>query len=277
MKCGTTSLFRYLSEHPEISPCKNKEYNFFANQGNFEKGADFYYQLWDWEPNKHTVALQAPTSHTRITHPDHANAARNIAEFQQRINARFKFIYLLRNPIDRIESHYNHVLAGAEHTQKQITQATRKEALDTSRYAMQLDEYYQRFSEDSILLLNSDQLKQNPQDLLARICQFIDIDPTYEFKGLNIVHKQGKDRKVILNPVYKTLRRNPITDNVLKYLPLQSRAEMGKTARGFFGKKPQKIKLSFSERKDLLKMLSKDLHRLEYHYNFDLSSWKLDV
>lgn len=277
MKCGTTSLFKYLSEHPEILPCKYKEYNFFANQDNFNQGVDFYHSLWDWNPNLHHIALQAPTNHTRITHPDHVNAAKNIAAFQRKTNANFKFIYLIRNPIDRIESHYNHILAGAEHTQKSLSEAIKQEALDTSRYAMQLDEYYQRFPSDSILLLNTDDLKRDPINVVKGICQFIDVDDSYEFKGLNIVHKKGKERKIISNPVYELLRSNILVGATLKKLSLNSRAELGKIARSLFGKNPQRIRLSSDERNDLLKSLSADLQKLEQQYDFDLSSWKVDI
>ena len=34
MRCGTTSLFSYLSQHPEVAPSTPKEPDFFANDGN---------------------------------------------------------------------------------------------------------------------------------------------------------------------------------------------------------------------------------------------------
>lgn len=34
MKCGTTSLFYYLSQHPQIAACNPKEPNFFADDLN---------------------------------------------------------------------------------------------------------------------------------------------------------------------------------------------------------------------------------------------------
>ena len=53
MKCGTTSLFSYLAEHPQIAPCSSKEPCFFSKEDNWKKGYEWYQQLWkskeiDW-------------------------------------------------------------------------------------------------------------------------------------------------------------------------------------------------------------------------------------
>ena len=42
MKSGTTSLFYYLTEHPEIAEAKDKEPHFFADDDKFAKGMDNY-------------------------------------------------------------------------------------------------------------------------------------------------------------------------------------------------------------------------------------------
>ena len=97
MKAGTTSLFKYLSQHPEICACQEKEPNFFASDINWSKGLDWYQNLWKWNQDLHKIALEASTFYTRL--PE-ANAAERIAQ----IKAKFKFIYILRNPVERIES-----------------------------------------------------------------------------------------------------------------------------------------------------------------------------
>jgi len=43
-KCGTTSLFYYLSQHPDLSLPKLKEIHFFDL--NYEKGIDWYYSFF---------------------------------------------------------------------------------------------------------------------------------------------------------------------------------------------------------------------------------------
>ena len=38
MKCGTTSLYYYLAEHPDIGMSRRKEANFFVETHNWEQG-----------------------------------------------------------------------------------------------------------------------------------------------------------------------------------------------------------------------------------------------
>ncbi|MFB6374644.1 MAG: sulfotransferase domain-containing protein, partial [Bradymonadaceae bacterium] len=105
MKSGTTSLFNYLSEHPEIAPCRMAEPHFFAKPLKWKKGLDWYRDLWDWEPVRHTVALEASTNYAKGFKfegvPDRiAKAAESGLDF--------RFLYIMRHPVDRLVSQYNH-------------------------------------------------------------------------------------------------------------------------------------------------------------------------
>ena len=52
-KCGTTSLFHMLSQHPELSPCNTKEPHFFSIK--YTNGLDWYNNLFE----KNTLDLIA--------------------------------------------------------------------------------------------------------------------------------------------------------------------------------------------------------------------------
>lgn len=105
MKCGTTSLFYYLSEHPQVSAAEDKEPHFFSDDCTFTKGITWYQSLWEWKP-EHRIALEAST--TYAMQPKYPNAAQRIAQLE---NAQFRFIYIMRHPFARIESHVRHLLA----------------------------------------------------------------------------------------------------------------------------------------------------------------------
>ena len=100
-KCGTTFLFRLLNCHPDVEPAVVKEVNYFSNFP--EKGIDWYRScfpapahredgraVWTWE-----------ASPNYLFYP---GAARRAAE----VAPGLKLIVLLRNPVDRAYSHYNH-------------------------------------------------------------------------------------------------------------------------------------------------------------------------
>lgn len=61
----------------------------------------------------------------------------------------------MRNPIDRIESYYTHLQAWrVDPTIKPFSEGIDSKVIDVSKYAMQIEEYYKRFSSDSIFMLN---------------------------------------------------------------------------------------------------------------------------
>jgi hypothetical protein len=277
MKCGTTSLFEYLSEHPEISPCSNKEYNFFANNKNYSKGFDYYKSLWNWNSSLHKIALQAPTSHTRITHLDNVNAAENIAKIKAKTNVNFKFIYIMRNPIDRIESHYIHgYIWKFEEAMKPLSQEINSEIIDTSRYAMQIEEYYKRFARDNILLLNFDDLKNDKPNLLKKVCEFLSVDSNYQFQTSHIIHNSNNQRTQINIPGWYLIRRTKLMQSIVNIISDEARQKF----HDFFGYKPHiqnNIKLSSDQRQYILNQLQSDLQKLNLDYGFDVSRWGIKI
>lgn len=98
MKSGTSNLFHVLGQHPQIAPCNLKEPNFFSDEQEYAKGFSYYRDLWDWDPAVHKVALEASTTYTKYPRQE---AAGRIAEAAKD----FRLIYIMRNPLERIESH----------------------------------------------------------------------------------------------------------------------------------------------------------------------------
>lgn len=273
MKSGTSSLFRYLSQHPELAVSPKKELHFFDNPSNFALGYDYYLDSWDWQADTHKYALESTPAYTRSTHPDKLNAAENIAQMQSDLDSKFKFIYIMRNPIERIESQYNHALVwGGEKTADPNEQLVDSEALDTSKYAMQIREYYQRFDSSDILLLNFEDLKSNPQQLLREVCLFLDIDPNYEFQFLDKVYNLRGARKVVKIPGWSKLKQNPLFVSLSNSTPLA----LKKAFRGIFKRKTSvktDIKLSIAQRQYAEQELKSDLLELEERHQIDIKSW----
>ena len=110
-KLGITSLFNYLSEHPAVASCCKKESHFFSEPRIFKRGFDYYQSLWNWNQACHKIALEATPNYTRVTHEQLLNAAEKILETQAKIGVKFKFICIMRDPVQRIESHYTHIEA----------------------------------------------------------------------------------------------------------------------------------------------------------------------
>ena len=105
MKAGTTTLFDHLASHPAVAPSRDKEPKYFARDNVYQQGPGWYASLWDWDPATHTIAIEASTHYSfRHIHPE---TAARMAAFP----GEFRLVYLVRDPVARIESHYHHGLA----------------------------------------------------------------------------------------------------------------------------------------------------------------------
>lgn len=175
MKAGTTSLYRHLAAHPEIAPSRPKEPNFFGST-KWTKGRDWYEARWqDFDPARHAWALEASTHYTK--HPMHPKAAARIAAF----DARFKFLYIMRDPVDRIESHIAHNVAMG-HVTAADHRAMLDRAIAVSSYAAQLERFRAALGTPDILLLDFDELLRDPAALLSRCTRFLGIDERFVFE-----------------------------------------------------------------------------------------------
>lgn len=267
MKCGSTSLFHYLAQHPQISPCTDKEPCFFSIADKFNLGLDWYRKLWNWDATHHKVALEASTSYTRI--PTYINAAENIAK----TDASFKFIYILRDPFHRIESHYTQAKAeGRKIAIKPLSDYIHPDLIYPSQYFSQISEYSQRFPAENILLINLEHLKSKPTETLKLICDFLNIDSTFDFENIYENLNQNIGR-IGQDPIWQKMRKVKMLKRISGTLTEQQKHSLHK----LFGKEVKNIEcLSPEQRRYLLQeILSQELMNLQCEYNFDITNWDL--
>jgi hypothetical protein len=263
MKCGTTSLYYYLSEHPEIAPADNKEPHFFSYESNFAKGMEWYHSLWNLQ-DEHKIALEASTTYAMS--PKYNDVPERIAQIK---NAHFRFIFVMRNPVARIKSHMHHLLAGGYQQKAEVIE----EYLAFSEYARQLDEYKRVFGIESLHLLLLEDLQQNPQQELRKICQFLDIDPDYQFHRISTI-RNSKDT-LYLNLTLRKIYEIPAVKLVGSLFKPEFRQNFAKILSR---KNVQQIELSEIEKKKIINRLQPDLNRLRTEYKVDvLGKWGLEI
>jgi len=181
MKSGTTSLYYYLAAHPEVAAGRDKEPNFFTRPRSWPQGPKAYYALWpEFDPGVHRYALEASTDYTKF--PRRKRAPQRMKALGRSHGARFKFLYILRNPIDRIESHLAHSIARrANGPGRAIDPDNIEGALAASRYALQLRRYLRHFPREDLMLLDFDELRENPRALVGRAFDFLGLETPADF------------------------------------------------------------------------------------------------
>lgn len=172
MKAGTTTLFELLAQHPAL--CRTwasvpnvsspKEINYFGKL--YRKGQTPLHYDWRFPFNaaRHAWTLDVSPSYAKW--PGSKGVPARIAA----LHGDTKLAYILREPVDRIESHVAHTL------QRRGEIKNLKHCIRLSRYAMQLDKFMVHFARDDILLLDFEQLKRDPAAIQLQICDFLRID-----------------------------------------------------------------------------------------------------
>jgi Sulfotransferase domain len=204
MKGGTTSLYHYLSEHPQVHMSKVKEVDFFTSELNWDKGFDWYArQFADAGPT--AKKGEASTSYTKF--PRYSGVAPRIADHLPDA----KLIYVVRDPMERIRSHYQHNVAIGEE-QLPIESAIEKNPvyIDYSRYAMQLDQYLEHFPRDQVLVITSEALRSNRERTFKQVLAFIDVDPNAKVATLEREFYKTEERPAygpIVGGARRTLKK----------------------------------------------------------------------
>lgn len=190
MKSGTTSLHEYLDTHPQIAMSHEKEPGYFVEELGFHKGEEWYYSRWD-QAGKFRYHGESSTHYTKLP------VYQGVPERLFRFNPEARLIYIMRNPFDRVVSHYWHALRDAHHggELRPLLKAVQQGPgyLAFSDYATQLEPYFERFGRGAVLTLTFEALIEDPQREVDRIYHWLGL-PSHEIgEKSDKVHNQKPD------------------------------------------------------------------------------------
>lgn len=163
MKAGTTTLQAQLAAQPGVFMSTPKEPNFFSDDDVFARGRGWYEGLFaDAAPGD--LKGEASTHYTKLpTYPE------TVARMRAMLPSP-KLIYVLRDPLERAISHYRHEwTTGVMGNDVRAAFAAHPELVDYSCYAMQIAPFVEAFGRDRILLLHADDMKRDPDGVMALI------------------------------------------------------------------------------------------------------------
>jgi len=167
MKSGTTSLHEYLDTHPQIVMSQEKEPGYFVEELGLHKGEEWYFSRWTGVNGQHRYRGESSTHYTKLP------VFQGVPERLFRFNPDARLIYIMRNPFDRIVSHYWHAVRDAYHggELRPLLKAVKEdpEYLAFSDYATQLEPYFERFGRGAVQTLTFESLLEDPQREVNRI------------------------------------------------------------------------------------------------------------
>lgn len=200
-KGGTTSLYSYLIEHPQILAAIKKEIHFWSH--NYGYGLDWYLSHFPQLTNAEQPIFSGEAS------PNYFEDDRVAARIHQ-VFPEMKLILLLRNPVNRAISQYHHwvrlglerqplatvmesemeQLSGYPHSVvRDIYWQTSSKYLWRGIYVVFLKHWLQFFPREQLLVLKSEDFYQNPAATLQQVFEFLEL-PSFS-SGEYQPHNQG--------------------------------------------------------------------------------------
>jgi Sulfotransferase domain len=210
LKCGTTSLHHYLDLHPEVEMSRPKELNFFVDELNWALGPEWYASHFSGD---------APVRGESSPHYTNRPRFEGVAERMRSLLADPRLVYMVRDPIDRMLSHYLHNVGGGydDRTLADAFADLDSAYVSRSRYFFQLEPYLETFGEDRIEIVAREELKRDRPATMRRVFGFLGVDPGFSSQRFEREWETGTakaggrfrlmDRAVRL-PGLRTLDRN---------------------------------------------------------------------
>jgi hypothetical protein len=174
LKCGTTSLHHYLNLHPEIAMSRPKELNFFVAELNWDLGLDWYASHFDGA---------APVRGESSPHYTNLPRFRGVAErMRAALGDSVRIVYMVRDPIERLLSHYLHNVGGGYETRPlELALADDGSAyVARSRYAMQIEPYLEAFDAELVLIVSAEELGGERRETMRRVFGFCGVDAGFD-------------------------------------------------------------------------------------------------
>lgn len=290
---GTSFLSAILVQHPEIYLPKEMrpEPHYFYKSWEYEKGLDYYLSRWFSDVPSSAIAIGERSS-------SYLFGGRQVAEKIANAYPQMKFVFTLRNPIERTWANYRYtVLQGLEDLD--FDEALKNETRRVNEqsgiwaeiqpynytgrgwYASQLKQYLEFFPRVNLHVVKSELLSSQTDVELKKICLFLGletmefsydraadhtsgnvIDPTLQME----LRKYFGDRFDLI--IEATRKNQDITQYVVDS---EDERKIKLLADNMVG---QKVPMPESARKYLQDLFSEDIKSLAEIVDFEVSDWQ---
>lgn len=186
-KAGTTSVFSYLSAHPEVTASRRKETDFFRRP---DGTLDEYEQFFPERANTRVVMEASP---------GYLGEADTVVPRLEALLPEVRLLFILRDPVERFHSSFQFHKAKlnlpAEMDPGEYLDACQRyvedvpvpaeqvpldewflKVLPFGCYAPLLDRYYRAFGRERVAVMFYDDLRDDPRAFMERLSGFLGID-----------------------------------------------------------------------------------------------------
>lgn len=285
-KAGTTSIYGYLKQHPQVYMSPVKETNFFStdwekkteNKSDTEKKK----RIDSWE--KYCALFQNVKDEIAIgeASPNYLANYKTSSEMIVRYVPDVKMIAILRNPVDRAYSDYlMHLRDGinvgkVRSLSEQVKfRANTSSTIKKGFYYSPVKHYFDTFGQEKLKIILYDDLSKNSLGIMQDIYKFIGVDD--KFNPDTSIRQQAAaiPKNQAMNNLLQTKNpvRTAISSTLKVVMPLEMRQKIRSGLIKFNSGGKELKPLSSEERKLLTDFYREDILLLQDLIQRDLSSW----
>jgi hypothetical protein len=284
-KCGTTALYAYLRQHPDVFMPDTKEPNFFGTDLERRRSQrlteDQYLSLFEPAGDAKRIGEAS------VRYLYSRTAAREIAEFAPGALA----IIMLRDPVEVMYSmHAELVFSGAEDLEDFAEAlaaeddrraglrippgANKPSALfyrDTARFAQQVERYFDVFGRERVHAIVYDDFHADPLDAYRGTLRFLTLDDSFAPR-MDVVNPSKRPRSRL---VQRLIQRPPglVRGLVRAALPAQRRKRMYRAAKTLNARAQPRQPMDPELRRRLREEFAPEVDHLGTLLGRDLSAW----
>ncbi len=285
-KAGTTALYDYLAQHPQVFLSRFKEPMFFSREENYAKGSDRYEEA-------HFAGAEG--------YPVRAEATPHYLYWSEKVAPRIKevygenpvkFIVAFRDPVSRAYSWYwNMVREGREDLDFGEALRVEEHRLEQnhaelyqlgamvygysagSRYASLLQPYLELFSPEDFFFVFQDDLKSRVDETCAEIFEFLGIESSTQMN----TSKSNPAAMPRSRLFHKTLRQRSLFKELIKpFMPSRARSALKSKLMQANLKETTYVPLDRQLAHELRLSYTTEIEKLEKITGRELSSWKAE-
>jgi hypothetical protein len=224
-KAGTTSLHYYLEQHPEVGMSSNKEPNYFSGPANGVpyplgrvEALDAYEALFD-----PSFAVRGEASVSYANYPRRKGVPERIRDAVP--DARF--IYVVRDPVERVISHYQHRVAWmGERRPLREALGDLDDPYDVCLcpgfYGRQLEQYLPVFPAERLMVIDQADLLNDRERVLREVFAFLSVEEAFHSDAFETKLLNSKQRRVY-HPRYTRLIERYGARGPLRLIPRSAR------------------------------------------------------
>ncbi|MEA3400086.1 MAG: sulfotransferase domain-containing protein [Armatimonadota bacterium] len=207
MRCGTSSLYHNLTDHPQVLQAFRKQLRFFDRE--FQRGLEWYRAHFPLQSAMERIQREAGGAFTGEASPEyifHPLAPERISDTLPNV----RLIALVRDPVERAWSHYKHAVRieveslpfeealkrEDERLAGQLERMRSDESCDRTYqdfsyisqgiYAEHLQAWFEHFPREQIMIVRSEDMFAEPQRVMSEVGAFIGLGEwTPDYRAFN--------------------------------------------------------------------------------------------